>query len=81
VKLVGASENNLKNLTVEIEIGTLTVVTGVSGSGKSSLVTDTLAPLLANRVNNARRRTGKFKKISVMMWILAILFILRYILL
>ena len=64
VKLVGACENNLKDLTIEIEIGTLTVVTGVSGSGKSSLVTDTLAPLLANRVNNARRRTGKFKKIS-----------------
>ena len=64
VRLVGASENNLKDLTVEIEIGTLTVVTGVSGSGKSSLVTDTLAPLLANRVNHARRRTGKFRKIS-----------------
>jgi len=64
VKLVGACENNLKDITIDIEIGTFTVVTGVSGSGKSSLVTDTLAPLLANRVNNARRRTGKFKKIS-----------------
>jgi excinuclease ABC subunit A len=64
IKLIGASENNLKNLDVEIEIGTLTVVTGVSGSGKSSLVTDTLAPLLANRVNHARRRTGHFRKIT-----------------
>ena len=64
VKLIGATENNLKNVDVEIEIGTLTVVTGVSGSGKSSLVTDTLAPLLANRVNNARRRTGAFRKIE-----------------
>ena len=64
VKLVGASENNLKNIDVEIEIGTFTVVTGVSGSGKSSLVTDTLAPLLANRVNHARRRTGAYRKIS-----------------
>ncbi|MBQ9004657.1 MAG: excinuclease ABC subunit UvrA [Eggerthellaceae bacterium] len=64
VKLTGASENNLKNLDVEIEIGTFTVVTGVSGSGKSSLVTDTLAPLLANRVNNARRRTGAYRKIT-----------------
>ena len=64
VKLTGASENNLKNIDVEIEIGTLTVVTGVSGSGKSSLVTDTLAPLLANRVNHARRRTGAFRKVS-----------------
>ncbi|MBQ9041258.1 MAG: excinuclease ABC subunit UvrA [Eggerthellaceae bacterium] len=64
VVLTGASENNLKKINVEIEIGTLTVVTGVSGSGKSSLVTDTLAPLLANRVNHARRRTGEFRKIS-----------------
>ena len=64
VVLMGASENNLKNIDVEIEIGTLTVVTGVSGSGKSSLVTDTLAPLLANRVNRARRRSGAFRKIS-----------------
>jgi len=64
VVLMGASENNLKNIDVEIEIGTLTVVTGVSGSGKSSLVTDTLAPLLANRVNRARRRSGAFRKIT-----------------
>lgn len=62
VKLTGVSENNLKDIDVEIEIGTLTVVTGVSGSGKSSLVTDTLAPLLANRVNHARRRTGAYRK-------------------
>ncbi len=64
VRLTGASENNLKDLDVEIEIGTLTVVTGVSGSGKSSLVTDTLAPLLANRVNHARRRAGSHRKIT-----------------
>ena len=64
VRLTGASENNLKDLDVEIEIGTLTVVTGVSGSGKSSLVTDTLAPLLANRVNHARRRAGAHRKIT-----------------
>ena len=64
VVLLGASENNLKSLDVEIEVGTFTVVTGVSGSGKSSLVTDTLAPLLANRVNHARKRTGAFRKIT-----------------
>ena len=64
IKLIGARENNLKNISIEIELGTLTVVTGVSGSGKSSLVTDTLAPLLANRVNHARRRTGAFRKIE-----------------
>ena len=45
-------------------IGTLTVVTGVSGSGKSSLVTDTLAPALANRLNHAHRRTGPYRKIT-----------------
>ena len=64
IKLVGASENNLKNVSVEIELGTLTVVTGVSGSGKSSLVTDTLAPILSNQINHARKRTGAYRKIS-----------------
>ena len=64
LKLTGATENNLKNVTLEIPFGTLTVVTGVSGSGKSSLVTDTLAPALANRVNRAHRRTGAYRKIT-----------------
>ena len=45
-------------------IGTFTVITGVSGSGKSSLITDTLAPALANRVNHAHRRTGAYRKIT-----------------
>ena len=62
--LKGATENNLKNVDVSVEFGTLTVVTGVSGSGKSSLVTDTLAPALANRVNRARRRTGAYRKLE-----------------
>ena len=64
IVLKGATENNLQGIDVEVPLGTLTVVTGVSGSGKSSLVTDTLAPLLANRVNHARRRTGSFKKVT-----------------
>ena len=64
IRLSGAAENNLKKIDIEIELGTLTVVTGVSGSGKSSLVTDTLAPLLANRVNHARRRAGAYRKIE-----------------
>ncbi len=64
IKLVGASENNLKNVSIEIELGTLTVVTGVSGSGKSSLVTDTLAPILSNQINHARKRTGAYRKVS-----------------
>lgn len=64
LKITGACENNLKNITVEIPFGTLTVVTGVSGSGKSSLVTDTLAPALANRVNRAHKRCGAFRKLT-----------------
>lgn len=64
LKMTGATENNLKNLTLEVPFGTLTVVTGVSGSGKSSLVTDTLAPALANRVNRAHRRTGAYRKMT-----------------
>jgi excinuclease ABC subunit A len=63
LKLFGAKENNLKNVTIEVPFGTFTVVTGVSGSGKSSLITDTLAPALANRVNHAHRRTGTYRKI------------------
>lgn len=64
LKMTGATENNLKNVSLEIPLGTLTVITGVSGSGKSSLITDTLAPALANRLNHAHRRTGPYKKIS-----------------
>lgn len=64
LKIVGAQANNLKNLNVKIEYGTLTVVTGVSGSGKSSLVTDTIAPALANEVAHASRVVGPYKKIE-----------------
>ena len=64
VKITGASANNLKNVTAQVEIGTLTVVTGVSGSGKSSLITDTLAPALANRINRAHHRTGAYRKLT-----------------
>ena len=64
LKMTGAKENNLNNVTLEVPIGTLTVVTGVSGSGKSSLITDTLAPALANRLNHAHRRTGPYRKIT-----------------
>ena len=62
--LAGATENNLKNIEVSIPVGTLTVVTGVSGSGKSSLITDTLTPLLANKLNHARKRVGEYTKIT-----------------
>ncbi len=64
IKIKGARENNLRDVDAEIEIGTLTVVTGVSGSGKSSLVTATLAPAMANRIMHAKQRVGAFAKIS-----------------
>ena len=54
----GATENNLKNIDVEIPLGTLTCVTGVSGSGKSSLVGEVLNKTLLNRLNHARTRPG-----------------------
>jgi excinuclease ABC subunit A len=56
--LRGAREHNLQNLTVEIALGTITCVTGVSGSGKSSLVIDTLYPALAQRLSGSRERAG-----------------------
>lgn len=64
ITITDVVENNLKDVSIDIPIGTLTVVTGVSGSGKSSLITDTLAPALANRVNHARRRTGRYGKLK-----------------
>lgn len=64
LKLSGATRNNLKNVTLDVPIGTLSVVTGVSGSGKSSLITDTLAPVLANKLNHAHHATGPYKKIT-----------------
>ena len=64
IKVTGASANNLKNVTAKVELGTLTVVTGVSGSGKSSLVTDTLAPALTNAVHRSKRAVGPYKKLE-----------------
>ncbi|MDR3315039.1 MAG: excinuclease ABC subunit UvrA [Coriobacteriales bacterium] len=59
----GATENNLKSIDASFELGTLTVVTGVSGSGKSSLITDTLAPALTNRIHHSHRHVGAHKKL------------------
>ncbi len=60
----GASQNNLKNVDVSIPLGTLTVVTGVSGSGKSSLINEILYKHLAAELNGARTRPGGFERIE-----------------
>lgn len=64
IRLTGARANNLKNASAKVELGTFTVVTGVSGSGKSSLVTDTLAPALTNIVHHSKRVVGPYKKLE-----------------
>jgi excinuclease ABC subunit A len=64
ITVEGARQNNLQSVDVAIPLGALTVVTGVSGSGKSSLVTDTLAPALSNHIYRTRHRTGKHDRIQ-----------------
>lgn len=65
LSLKGARCNNLKNVDVEIPIGLMTCITGVSGSGKSSLISDTLYPIVASRLNGAtQRRIGPYQSIS-----------------
>ena len=59
----GASENNLKKIDVDIPLGCFTCITGVSGSGKSSLINEILYKHLANELNNAKKPTGKFSEI------------------
>lgn len=60
----GACENNLKNITVQFPLGVFTCVTGVSGSGKSSLVNEILYKYLAKKLNRARTIPGKYSKIE-----------------
>lgn len=64
IKVVGAAENNLKNIDVEIPLGVMTCVTGVSGSGKSSLVNEIVYKSLAKKLNRSRTIPGKHKKIE-----------------
>ena len=59
LEIVGAQENNLKNINVKIPLGEFVCVTGVSGSGKSSLVNEIIYKRLANELNNAKRFPGK----------------------
>ena len=64
LKIVGARENNLKNIDVDIPLGVLTCVTGVSGSGKSSLINEILYKKLAKELNRARTIPGKHDRIE-----------------
>ena len=64
LEVVGAAQNNLKNVNVKIPLGTFTCVTGVSGSGKSSLVNEVIYKVLANELNRAKQKPGKYREIK-----------------
>ena len=64
IKVKGAEENNLKNIDVEFPLGQFVCVTGVSGSGKSSLVNEILYKSLAQKINKSRIKPGKHKSIE-----------------
>ena len=60
----GAKENNLKNIDVKLPLGVFTCITGVSGSGKSSLLNEIIFPYLSNQLNNSRLELGNFQSIE-----------------
>jgi excinuclease ABC subunit A len=64
IEIKGARENNLKDIDVKFPLHTITAVTGVSGSGKSSLVSDILYKVLSNRINGNNLKPGQFREIS-----------------
>lgn len=64
LKIVGAKENNLNNVSVSIPLGVLTCITGVSGSGKSTLINQILAKTLQNQLNGAKQVPGKHKRVE-----------------
>ncbi|MCU1408948.1 MAG: excinuclease subunit [Microbacteriaceae bacterium] len=64
ISVIGADANNLRKVSVDFPLGTFTAVTGVSGSGKSSLVNDVLYRVLANRLNGARKLPGKHTRVT-----------------
>ena len=64
LKIKGAKENNLKNIDVDIPLGTFTCITGVSGSGKSSLINQILCKEVANKLYHSKEKPGKFDKIT-----------------
>ncbi|MEW6035137.1 MAG: excinuclease ABC subunit UvrA [Candidatus Micrarchaeota archaeon] len=63
IELVGASENNLKDVYAGFPLGVLTCITGVSGSGKSSLITETLYPTLSNMLMGSKLKAGRHREI------------------
>ncbi len=64
IKIIGATQNNLKNVDVEIPLGMLVAVTGVSGSGKSSLINEILYKKLSNVLNGSKQKAGEHKDIE-----------------
>lgn len=64
IKIIGASENNLKNLDVEIPLGEFVAVTGVSGSGKSTLINAVLKKALKQKINHNSEKPGAYKEIK-----------------
>ncbi|HEX9371765.1 MAG TPA: ATP-binding cassette domain-containing protein, partial [Roseiflexaceae bacterium] len=64
LEVEGATMNNLRDVTARFPLGTFTCITGVSGSGKSSLITETLYPALANRLNKAQLKPGPYRALK-----------------
>jgi excinuclease ABC subunit A len=64
LELLGAKQNNLKNVDLTVPLGKFVCITGVSGSGKSSIINETLYPILATRLNRAKMTAGSFDKIN-----------------
>ena len=73
LRIVGAAENNLRNINVDIPLGRMICVTGVSGSGKSSLINEVFYKALAMELNGAKRRPGKFKAIEGLEYVVKVI--------
>ncbi|MFI3168954.1 MAG: excinuclease ABC subunit UvrA [Faecalibacterium sp.] len=69
ITVTGAQENNLQNIDVSFPLGNFTCITGISGSGKSSLVNEILYKTLAQQINGAKHRPGKCKNVEGLEWV------------